>query len=157
MIRKLPTIVLVLTTSVAVAQVAEQKPSGAVELTEVVIADRYRTAFYEVAPRSVAKSMKRAVEHVCAERQRRNSPKSLTPSHESETGWLCNKSRLRFFRDVDVMGGKWEGGFVCSEDAVGKNLKFLIDAMAENDLTSCVQSLFDDNAGSHYLWFQHRT
>jgi len=156
MISRLPTIALVVAASVGVAHPAEQKPGGNVELTEVVIADRYRTAFYEIAPRSVAKSMKMAVDHVCAERQRRNLSKSLMPSYESETDWLCNQSKLRFYRDVDISGYKWPRGFVCSEEAIGEDLKYLIDAIAENNLTSCVEVRYDSNSESHELWFHRR-
>ena len=69
---------------------------------DVVPIDPVRIAYYEVAPRRVAASMRRAVAADCAKPRRGSSGDALGGVRR----WLCDGVADTFLRGVDVLGDR---------------------------------------------------
>jgi hypothetical protein len=100
----------------------------------VVLRHEVRIAFYEAAPRDLVASMRRAVDTVGATRRRLDAPGSDAPA---ETQWLCDGTRVRFLRAVNVLGDRYRIGFVCRFDSVTPNLRYYTGDMFA-DSTGCI-------------------
>ncbi|MCP5146349.1 MAG: hypothetical protein H6978_16180 [Gammaproteobacteria bacterium] len=72
---------------------------------DVVIADELRTAYFERAPRGLARSMSKAVSEWC-------STDSGGPEAEA-VGWLCQHTKAMYFRSVYINGERGFHGLVC--------------------------------------------
>ncbi len=102
---------------------------------EVTVADRIRTAFYEVAPRSIAASMRKAVKELCAAR-------------EQKVGRLCSGRRLAYLREVLVNGYKTMDGYVCDAEVISPSIKYYVGDMIGPDMP-CLHVWYDDDLKKH--------
>ena len=91
-------------------------------------------AFYEPAPRTIARSMQRALNERCVARGVAGSAESSEPS----SLWYCAHKSLKFFRAVDLLGNRLQVGFACREGSVTPNLRYYpADMFGEEDV-QCV-------------------
>jgi hypothetical protein len=107
---------------------------------EIVLAHELRTAFYERAPKSLARAMSSAVVAWCSA--------GRNESGERAASWLCRGQKLVYFRSVYVSGGKGAHGLVCEDNGTSSLRYFGMDLVADviGD-RSCVPAEFD---GSRY-------
>jgi hypothetical protein len=107
-------------------------------LADVVLGDEVRIAFYESAPPSMETSMRSAVTHAC---------------DSTESGswtWLCGGAPLRFLREVNVLGDRYETGLVCSEEVVTPDLRYYTPDMFEDE-PECQYVGYDFRTSVHLL------
>ena len=100
---------------------------------EVIIAHEVRIAFYEIAPASIAESMRVAVTLACA-----NLPTD---------GWLCSGRPLVFLRAVYVTGDKKLAGVVCPGND-SEAIEFYAPDMIEG---GCVTASYNGEANQHSI------
>jgi hypothetical protein len=132
----------------AIAAAGESSATPDVE--QVVLADLIRIAFYEVAPRSVAASMRKAAKQACrAHGQRKASERD--PGDVAKAAWLCSGSPLVFLRAVNVMGYKLQMGYVCDAAAfLSAGMKFYMSDLFTDD-APCVSISYDGETKKHSL------
>jgi hypothetical protein len=106
---------------------------------DVVLQTEPRVAFYEAAPRSLAASMKKAVERYCGGDAIRRA---------EQVAWLCAETPLRCFRGVDVLGNKQRTGLTCESKAVTPNLRYYTEDMF-NEESHCAPLAYLADTGSH--------
>jgi len=137
----------------AIASVARGEEAGATDaqLSDVVIADELRTAFYEHAPLARSAAIAKAVRAWCSGADRERVANS-NESHADTVGWLCAENKLRYFRSVYVSGDKGPHLLVC-EDNGTSGLKYfgvdLVDGLIEEG--ACVSVEF--NGTTYELYF----
>jgi hypothetical protein len=103
-------------------------------LSDIVFIEPVRIAFYELAPRSIAASMRRTVKDACA-------------AH-AQPDWLCGGGPLSFFRGVNVLGNHYTTGFVC-EGERGGNVKYYMEDTFSDD--SCLYLCYDGKKKRHFF------
>ena len=134
---------------VAAVAAAGEEPSSKSGLEDIVLADQIRIAFYEVAPRSVGASMRRAVEEVCA----RHEPAEAsgdTRTESSKAVWLCSGKSLGFLRAVVVTGSKMTVGYVCDAEFVDSGVRYYTVDMFTDD-TACVSVSYSYDLKKHFI------
>src|SRR5689334_3238124 len=94
-------------------------PCAGAELSDIVIADEVRTAYYEHAPRSLAAAMSKAVDSWCSV-----AGKS---SKSGASSWLCHGNNPVYFRSVYVTGSKGPHGLVCENNGTSALKYFGMD------------------------------
>lgn len=107
---------------------------GSVAQEEVIIAHSVRAAFYEIAPKPMAASMRQAVTTICAEKG-------------TGEGWLCDGRSLIFLRGVLVTGDKLLTGYVCLGSEADR-IKFYLGDMLE---TGCAPLAFDGDSQQYSI------
>jgi hypothetical protein len=105
---------------------------------DVVLADDVRIAFYEAAPGSMETSMRNAVDEACS------------ATDPASWAWLCAGEPLRFLREVNVLGARYQTGLVCSEEVVTPDLRYYTPDMFEDELL-CQYVAYDARASTHLL------
>lgn len=127
------------------------KGTADAQLSDVVIADELRTAFYEHAPLIRSAAVSKSVRSWCSGPDRGKVANS-NESHAETVGWLCAKTKLRYFRSVYVNGDKGPHMLVC-EDNGTSSLKYfgvdLVDGLIEEG--ACVSVEF--NGTTYELYF----
>lgn len=122
--------VCALATTLATLAWGDEVKSPDAQLSDVVIADELRTAFYQHAPVALSATVSKAVRSWCsgADRERvANSNKSTAES----VGWLCAKKKLRYFRSVYVNGALGPHVLVCEDNGTSSLKYFGIDLVAD--------------------------
>lgn len=95
-----------------------------------------RIAFYEEPPSSQLKSMQGAVKRFCRD--------SL--GHDLKPEWLCKDEQIHFIRGVNVLGTRYEAGYVCEGRS---SLKYnSSDMYGESD---CIFIYYDSKRKNHYV------
>jgi hypothetical protein len=107
------------------------------ENAEIVLYSYPRIAFYEPAPRAMATSMRNAVKQRCGS------------SRHSE--WYCSGVRLRFLREVNVLGDRHRTGLACDPDTVTPDLRFYLEDMFRGEDTRCVYVAYDVRKKRHVI------
>jgi hypothetical protein len=127
--------VAMLATTLIGVEVVRAEPSE-----EIVLVHELRTAFYEHAPKSLARAMSSAVVAWCSAGRSEPIERALS--------WLCRGQKLVYFRSVYVSGGKGPHGLVCEDNGTSSLKYFGMDLVADViDDRSCVPAEFD---GSRY-------
>lgn len=109
--------------------------------SEIVFYSLPRTAFYELAPRAMASSMRNAVKQQC-----------LRPTRsENASSWYCSDVSLRFFREVSVRGERRKTGLACHPDTVTPNLRYYTEDMFLGDDVRCIFVAYDVKTKRHFL------
>jgi len=101
---------------------------------EVIVACSVQIAFYEVAPKRMANSMRKAVMSACAEAQ-------------LQVG-LCSGEPLRFVRAVGPGGDRGVAGFACREETVG-DFKYFSQEMIQG--ADCVSVSYSFEPKQHFV------
>ena len=131
---------------VPVTALGDDKEAQTPELGEVIVADRIRGAFYEDAPRSVARSMKKAVSVACAD-AKENPPKDKD-GNPIDIAPLCDGRPIRYLREVLISGEKLEEGYICLAEDFERFKYFPIDMPAES---GCVNVSYDYESKTHSI------
>jgi len=97
------------------------------EYDDVVIADTYRTAFYERVPRALQSRMRAALAAAC------EAAGSNPPA-------ICKAAAPAYLRAVLVTGERLQSGWICSED-FGK-LRYMLSDMLDD--AGCVGAGYDE-------------
>ena len=139
---------LLFATAVLIASCFDDTEAAADATDEIVLADPVRAAFYEVAPRKIAASMRRAVDRSCATRLAARGAKAVG-THR----WLCGGTKLSFLREVDVLGNRLKIGFVCQHEWA--SLAYYVDELIAGAIEDgvCVTIWFNSEANAHFLDF----
>jgi hypothetical protein len=122
------------------------------ELTEVVVADEIRTAFYEQAPRTLAAAMYKAVSSWCSTADRHRIADAGGANAET-VGWLCGSQKLHYFRSVYITGEKGSHGLTCEN-----KYKYMgVDMVNESiEHGSCVPAELDSDEKTYQLYFENK-
>ena len=128
-----------LTVAVMAAHVSAQPAQNAESL---VLREPVRIAFYEQAPRAMARGMRTAVNGRCDE---------LRGSGAKAHPWYCSSVGLRFFREVNVLGDRYKTGLACSQESVTPNLRFYTEDMFNGDDVQCVYIAYDAKSKRHIV------
>jgi hypothetical protein len=133
--------VAISTLPLADAAIAQDEASS-----DTIVLDGVLIAFYEVAPRRLAASMRRAVVAECA----RKREGVVDPNVEKARRWLCDATTDTYFRSVDVQGRGTVIGCVCEGDWA---LKYSANNMVRNAVESaeCVDISYGGVANAHIL------
>jgi hypothetical protein len=135
--------------AVAVALAAlSQAALGQGKLEEITIVDGpIRFAFYEAAPRAIARSMQNAVSERCTVL---GLGKSSAASVRT-TPWFCAGEVLQFFRAVSQTGDRTRTGVACRKGAVMPNLKYYPDDTFTKYDVQCVVLSYDERSRRHTI------
>jgi hypothetical protein len=138
----------VLVLVVAHAHAAELKSS---DLSEIVVADELRSAFYEKVPSAMAAAIGRAVKSWCSS-EARSQFADKAEANAKTVEWLCGKQKLSYFRDVYPSGEKGPHRIVCKE-----NLKYMGDDMVMESIEygSCVPVQLESDWKTYKLNFEN--
>jgi hypothetical protein len=113
---------------------------------EIVLADTIRAAYYKVAPRDLAASMRRAVAESCDARAAANGSRLVDGDP-----WLCDGTALAFLREVDVFGDRLEIGFVC-RGRWARRVHYVDEQISHAiEERKCVPVWFNIEANAHFL------
>ena len=104
------------------------------DLSEVVVADEIRWAFYEKAPASIAAAMGRATRVWCSGTEGRHF-QALSEASAKTSEWLCGKPNPYYYRNVYITGARGVQGIACKY-----NYKYMSIDMASEAIEdgSCV-------------------
>lgn len=91
---------------------------------DIVVADEVRTAFYERAPPSLIAEISKATSFWCWTANRGTDGKK---SNAETVGWLCERHKLRYFRNVYVTGARGPHGLVCEDNGTSRLKYFGVD------------------------------
>jgi hypothetical protein len=116
---------------------------------ELVLVHEVRIAFYIAARPKTAASMGRAVTEACVARPTVKSASDASAAAASTTrAWLCAGGHLYYLRAVNVLGDKYQIGYVCAN--VSPDIKFYTpDMFLEN--RECVVVTFDARTNRHSI------
>ena len=137
-------------TLVAMLLVVISAPSSGDELPDtiapdaIIFADSYRNAFYTAATRSVADSMRTALDVACRTIRQATNVGNNGTGQRAEP-WPCDGRPLTFLVAVDVLGHRSTAGHVCVADLSPPQIKYYVDDM----LDDCVRISYDDDTGTH--------
>jgi hypothetical protein len=138
----------VLALVVAYGHAAEVKPS---DLSEIVVADELRSAFYEKAPSAMAAAIGNAVKSWCSSPERSQFA-GKGEANSKTVEWLCGRQKLHYFRSIYITGEKGPHGLVCGEgssyrylgvDFVNESIKYGGCVPAESEEKKTYQLYFD--------------
>ena len=116
-----------------------------------IVLDSFPIAFYEIAPRKLAASMRRAVLAECA----REVGISADPKVTKARTWLCDQTDDTFFRAADTQGRGMVIGEVCQGDWGVKYAATIMVSNAE-ERAECVGISYGGVAATHILELQPR-
>ena len=127
--------------------------TGAQSSQEIVLAHELRTAFYELAPRSLSAAMSEAVASWCSAAAEEPSRDDSEPEPSS---WLCLGQERSYFRSVYINGKKGRHGLVC-ENHYASSFKYfgmdlVFDVLADR---TCVVAEFNGEAYELYVESSH--
>ena len=105
---------------------------------EIVSVGSVRIAFYEAAPPAMETSMRTAVAQACSSTEPASWP------------WLCEGAPLRFLREVNVLGSRYQTGLVCNEEVVTPDLRYYTPDMFEDE-PECQYVSYDVRTSVHLL------
>jgi hypothetical protein len=144
-------VVWALGTTIATVARGDEVRSTDPQLSDVVIADEIRTAFYEHAPVVLAAAISKAVRSWCSGADREDLANRNKLNVET-LGWLCGKNKLRYFRSVYVNGEKGPHVLVCEDNGTSSLKYFGVDLVADViEEGACVPAEF--NGAAYELYF----
>jgi hypothetical protein len=103
--------------------------------------EQVRIAFYEAAPRAMARSMRGAVSQRCRIQATAEPNASL---------WYCSGDSLLFLRGVNILGDRYRTGFACDESAMPE-FRFYTEDMFVGDEIQCVFIAYDVKSKLHMV------
>jgi hypothetical protein len=138
----------VLALVVARVHAAELKSS---DLSEIVIADELRSAFYEKAPSAMAAAIGKAVKLWCSSEGRSHFA-DKAEANAKTVEWLCGKEKLSYFRNVYPSGERGPHRAVCKD-----KYKYMGDDMVNQSIKygSCVPAQLDSDWKTYRLNFEN--
>ena len=119
--------------------------------SEPIVLDSFPIAFFEIAPRKLAASMRRAVVAECAREVRVSVDSRVTKART----WLCDQTDDTFFRAADTQGRGMVIGEVCEGDWGVKYAATIMVSNAE-ERAECVAISYGGVAETHTLDLQPR-
>jgi hypothetical protein len=120
-------------------------------IPEPIVLDSFPIAFYEIAPRKLAASMRRAVVAECG----RPGGSSVDSRVTKARMWLCDKTDDTFLRAADTQGRGMVIGYVCEGDWGLKYVATVVVSNAE-DRVECVAMSYGSTTEAHTLELQPR-
>ena len=124
-----------------------QHALGQEKLEEITVVDGpIHFAFYESAPRAIARSMQSAVSERCTALGVGKS----SDSSAHTTPWFCAGEALQFLRAVSITGDRTRTGVACRKGAVMPNLRYYPGDMFTNNV-QCVALSYDEHSRRHTI------
>jgi len=134
--------------AIAVLAALTQSAHSQGKLEEITVVDGpIRFAFYEAAPRAIARSMQSAVSERCTALGVGKSSESSAPTRP----WFCACEALQFFRVVRMTGDRTRTGVACRKGAVTPNLRYYPDETFTKYNPQCVVLSYDERSRRHRI------
>jgi hypothetical protein len=113
------------------AHAPDVKPS---DLSEIVVADEIRPAFYERAPSKMVIAISKAVSLWCGSSERSRFV-NKSEANANTAQWLCGSAKIHYFHNVYITGAKGVHGLVCRDEYKYVGIDMVNDSIKDG---SCV-------------------